>query len=167
MNYTRVMIAAMMCMAIGGMNAKKRLPVPKKPVARIAVATPPAVSVAQVAPQPRVTVINNITPEMTTYPHWTKDYTPTTFEISVNGETLNPLEQKEIVVKDNAPLKVSYKYSFLNGYRTGEKEESFTVSPDITEPISLEFSWKSSPEHVSLKRITPVNHVAHVKEIVQ
>lgn len=167
MNHYKGLVGAVLCMISMNTYAKKKS---KKVVQK---KTAPIVTVVAPNPAPETTrcpvvkVINNITPEMTTYKHWTKDYTPTTFEVRVNGESLAHNEQKEIPVQDNVPLKVTYKYSFLNGYRTGEKEETFTVSPAITEPIALEFSWKSSPEHVSLRRIAPNNGTSKVKEVAQ
>jgi|GEM_PF-2280504 len=99
-----------------------------------------------------VTVQNNITKSMLTYSHWTGRYKPTTFAISINGKPLEQ-EQSHTIPMRNNRITIFYRYSFMNGYRTGARNITFVVDPDVNS-LSLTFSWKNK-WHVLLDHASP------------
>jgi hypothetical protein len=103
-------------------------------------ATAPAIS-------REVIVKNSITPTMLAYAHWTGTYSPTLFEIEVNGSRLEQDAQTKIALDQNNNFTVSYRYSFMNGYKTGARKVTFSVKPENNIPenniIELGFSWKN------------------------
>ena len=62
------------------------------------------------------------------------------FQLHVNDITLKPGEQKQIDIVDDM-LKVTYTYSFLNGYKKGTKEITFKVQP-MQDDLKIKFSWQ-------------------------
>jgi hypothetical protein len=87
-----------------------------------------------------VTIKNNISEEEVSYKHWTGKYKPTTFVISVNGQHIEPGQEKEVAINSDEELKVRYDYSFANGYKTGAKEVAFDIN-ETTKKADISFSW--------------------------
>jgi len=95
-----------------------------------------------------ITVKNSITPAMLSYAHWTGTYSPSVFEIEVNGTPLAQGAQTVIPLDKDNSFAVSYHYSFMNGYKTGARKVTFSVDPEKSEPekhgiVELGFSWKN------------------------
>lgn len=100
-------------------------------------------------PLNRLTIKNNITQEMLSYKHWSrkKPYTPSTFELTINGTIITP-EQEITIENTNEPLYIGYRYIFMNGVRTGEREIPVTLQT-TTKTVNITFSWHD-PNHVIL-----------------
>lgn len=87
-----------------------------------------------------IVVKNGITRKMLGYSHWTGTYRPTTFVIDIDGNPLGQNEEQSVTIKNNR-LTVSYRYSFMKGYRTGARNITFIVDPEAT-TVTLTFAWK-------------------------
>jgi hypothetical protein len=94
-----------------------------------------------------IIVKNGITPAMLSYSHWTGTYSPTLFEIEVNDSPLEQGAQTSITLDQDNNFTVSYRYSFMNGYKTGARKVTFSVAPEKLDTqeqlIELGFSWKN------------------------
>jgi hypothetical protein len=99
-----------------------------------------------------ITIQNDITHKMITYKHWTGSYTPSIFDVSINGQILKEGEKRSITIHDNK-LIISYRYSFMKGYRVGARNITFKVNPEA-QLLSITFAWKNK-WHVLLDQASP------------
>lgn len=99
-----------------------------------------------------ITIKNGITPQMLKYKHWTGTYTPTFFEILIDGKVVPEGDEVSVSIEDNI-LVVAYRYSFMNGYKTGARKVVFKVN-EMSSTVNLAFSWKTK-WHVLTEQAEP------------
>ncbi|MEI8296319.1 MAG: hypothetical protein WCG04_07370 [Alphaproteobacteria bacterium] len=100
----------------------------------------------------QIIIRNGITKKMLSYKHWTGKDTPSIFTIKVNDTPI--VEGDELAVAlDNNRFTVSYRYSFMNGYRIGARTITFIVNPE-SKAINLSFNWKNK-WHVLCDQASP------------
>ncbi len=100
-----------------------------------------------------VKVTNNIEQSMLTYKHWTGKYEPSTFVVSIDGQTIEQNKEYNILVTDST-LKVRYDYSFINGMRKGAKIIKFQLEKNAVD-LLITFSWNDE-WRVIIDQATPV-----------
>jgi len=89
-----------------------------------------------------ITIHNGIEKKMLGYKKFGTHY-PTSFKLLVGSTVIEQNSSTTALIKNNE-LVVQYNFEFMNGYRKGAKEVTFTLKPE-TESISLGFNWKGSP----------------------
>ncbi|MCX5925577.1 MAG: hypothetical protein NT124_04775 [Candidatus Dependentiae bacterium] len=116
--------------------------------------TPPALTNTLVGTpeSPKIIIKNGITKKMLSYKHWTGKYTPSIFTIKVNDTPIMEGDELAVTLHNNR-FTVSYRYSFMNGYRTGARSITFIVNPNST-AINLSFNWKNK-WHVLCDQASP------------
>jgi len=87
----------------------------------------------------RVTITNNIKPDMLTYKHWTGKYNPDSFKVFVNDTEVAQGAALEIT-SETKTVNLKFDYSFVNGKRAGSKTVSYKLNDDITQ-ANITFSW--------------------------
>lgn len=100
----------------------------------------------------KIIIKNGITKKMLSYKHWTGKYTPSIFTIKVNDMPITEGNEQTITLENNR-FTVSYRYSFMNGYRTGARTITFIVNPEAHE-VNLSFAWKNT-WHVLCDQASP------------
>jgi len=100
-----------------------------------------------------VTVKNNIKPAMLAYKHWTGEYKPDIFTLSINGQIIEQDKEYKVLASDNT-LEVRYDYSFANGFRKGAKIVKFQIEKNNNN-LTLTFSWDNE-WHVIMDHTTPL-----------
>lgn len=88
-----------------------------------------------------ISVENNITPEATSYTHWTGTYTPK-FYVQINETQLSEGLNKNVIVENNE-LTVSYRAKFPYGYSS--KDSYVTEIKQTTQTITVDFDWHRKP----------------------
>ena len=89
----------------------------------------------------RITITNNIKPDMLTYKHWTGKYNPDSFKVFVNDTEVAQGAALEIS-SETKTINLKFDYSFVNGKRAGSKTVSYKLNDDITQ-ANITFSWDS------------------------
>lgn len=89
-------------------------------------------------PEPDLTIINTIKPDMLKYSFLGASYSPDSFELRVQGKPLKP--GQSLSIPKQKKLAVRYDYSFAKGMHTGAKEIEFDLEPQTTQ-LELTFSW--------------------------
>lgn len=113
----------------------------------------PELQKSETTPKTRtITIKNGITPKMLAYSHWTGKYKPTTFSVSVDGHSLTEDNEFPVDITDNK-LTVTYRYSFMKGYKTGARSINFKVDPEAT-TVDITFAWKNK-WHILCDHATP------------
>lgn len=87
----------------------------------------------------QLTIKNNITPSMLAYTYLFIKYTPSLFTVKINGQLIEPGQEKTITVTDNK-ITVQYYFEFST-HRSGKREAEYTIK-DTHKPASLTFNWK-------------------------
>lgn len=103
--------------------------------------------------QRTVEIQNSIDDTMTTYSHWTGNYTPD-FSISINDQTLEKGKSQKVAVQDNQ-LAIRYHYNFVKGVCTGSKIVTFNIEPKL-DKLSVTFSWKNE-WRLMIEGATPIS----------
>lgn len=112
-----------------------------------------------------ISVSNQITESMTTYrKHWTGNYTPSKFTVTINDQELKKDGSLQIPIKDDT-VHVVYNYEFKvlgRVQRAGGKKITFRV-PQDTEKLVSTFSWDAAPSNLILDKA----HVVSMQDIGQ
>lgn len=86
-----------------------------------------------------ITVVNGIEKKMLGYRKFGTHY-PTTFKLSIGDKILEEGSSISTPIQDNTFV-VRYDFEFMNGYRNGAEEVTFTLKPGV-EKLTLVFDWK-------------------------
>jgi hypothetical protein len=88
-----------------------------------------------------IKIYDDITDAMLSYKHWTGRYTPTFFELAVNGTLFQDTQDPLSIQVIDSLLMIRYTYEFMNGRRGGSKEVTFQLDEQCDE-FHITFSWK-------------------------
>ncbi len=101
----------------------------------------------------QITIKNNITTGMLAYTYLFIKYSPSIFTVSVNGQQIEPGQEKTITVTDNK-IKVQYHFEF-SVHRSGTRSAEYSVAK-TPQVASLTFGWKKKIR-ISIDGTTPIS----------
>jgi hypothetical protein len=100
-----------------------------------------------------IKITNSIEDRQLAYNYCFVSYSPTSFNVQVNGKTIDPTKSEMISISDNK-ITVRYDYAFLGGKRKGCKEIEFEIDPGATD-LSMNFSWNKE-SRIVIDKAKPV-----------
>jgi hypothetical protein len=89
---------------------------------------------------------------MLCYKKFFKTFEPT-FYITANEKIIDQGQSAQIPITNNT-IKISYNYSFINGYKKGAQQIIFTI-PSERKTLNLGFSW-SNKWRITTSSATPI-----------
>lgn len=102
-----------------------------------------------------ITFSNKITPPMLVYTYLFIKYSPSRFNVTINGETIEPGQEKTIKVTNNT-IKVQYYFEF-GSHRSGTRAIEYSVA-QTPATASLTFAWKKKIR-ITIDGATPLSAV--------
>jgi hypothetical protein len=106
----------------------------------------------------QVTFKNGITKPMLAYSYLFIKYSPSRFTVSINGQQIDPGQEKAITVTHN---KITVQYAFEFGtHRSGTRSAEYSVDENTT-TAAFTFGWKKTIR-IAIDGTTPISE----KELV-
>lgn len=167
MNTKRVSVCSILglgCLLLTQLScsAQQKKPVPNKQlVAQSQLPQQKAQPTQKETPAPKptastrqVTFKNDITKPMLAYTYLFIKYSPSLLTVSVNGQQIDPGQEKTITVTDNK-IMVQYHFEFST-HRSGTRTIEYTVDKTATK-TSFTFNWKKKIR-IAIDGATPVGN---------